>query len=71
MHTDDALNSIGMFSQSLSLALHNAIIHEQMQKLAAIDPLTGLLNRRYGMIRLREEFSKAVTVRRFPGSDNV
>ena len=51
---------IGMFSKSLSLALHNAIIHEQMQKLAAIDPLTGLLNRRYGMIRLREEYSKAV-----------
>ena len=49
-----------MFSQNLSLALHNAIIHEQMQRLAAIDPLTGLLNRRYGMIRLREEYSKAV-----------
>jgi len=56
----EAVNSMGMFSQSLSLALHNAIIHEQMQKLAAIDPLTGLLNRRYGMIRLKEEYSKAV-----------
>jgi diguanylate cyclase (GGDEF)-like protein len=58
--SDDAVNRIGMFSQSLSLAMHNAVIHEQMQKLAAIDPLTGLLNRRYGMIRLKEEYSKAV-----------
>lgn len=59
-YSEDALNRIRMFSQSLSLALHNAIIHEQMQRLAAIDPLTGLLNRRYGMTRLREEYSKAV-----------
>lgn len=59
-YSDDSISRIGMFSQNLSLALHNAIIHEQMQRLAAIDPLTGLLNRRYGMIRLREEYSKAV-----------
>jgi len=59
-YSEDNISRIGMFSQSLSLALHNAIIHEQMQKLAAIDPLTGLLNRRYGMIRLKEEYSKAV-----------
>ena len=49
-----------MFAQNLALAMNNAIIHEQMQRLAAIDPLTGLLNRRYGLIRLREEYSKAV-----------
>jgi len=59
-YSEDSISRIGMFSQNLSLALHNAIIHEQMQRLAAIDPLTGLLNRRYGMIRLREEYSKAV-----------
>lgn len=59
-YSENNISRIGMFSQSLSLALHNAIIHEQMQKLAAIDPLTGLLNRRYGMIRLKEEHSKAV-----------
>jgi len=59
-YNEESVSRIGMFSQNLSLALHNAIIHEQMQRLAAIDPLTGLLNRRYGMIRLREEYSKAV-----------
>ena len=59
-YSEESVSRIGMLSQNLSLALHNAIIHEQMQRLAAIDPLTGLLNRRYGMIRLREEYSKAV-----------
>ncbi|HAJ95434.1 MAG TPA: GGDEF domain-containing protein [Actinobacteria bacterium] len=59
-YSEENISQAGMFSQSLSLALHNAIIHKQMQKLAAIDPLTGLLNRRYGMIRLREEYSKAI-----------
>jgi two-component system, cell cycle response regulator len=59
-YNDENINRIAMFSQSLSLALHNAIIHEQMQTLAAIDALTGLLNRRYGMIRLREEYSRVI-----------
>ncbi|MBU4294240.1 MAG: sensor domain-containing diguanylate cyclase [Actinobacteria bacterium] len=59
-YNDENINRIAMFSQSLSLALHNATIHEQMQTLAAIDPLTGLLNRRYGMIRLREEYSRVI-----------
>ena len=59
-YSEESVSRVGMFSQNLSLALHNAIIHEQIQRLAAIDPLTGLLNRRYGMIRLREEYSKAV-----------
>ena len=59
-YDDENINRIKMFSQSLSLALHNAIIHEQMQKLATIDPLTGLLNRRYGMMRLKEEYARAV-----------
>jgi len=54
------INRIKMFSQSMALALHNAIIHEQMQKLATIDSLTGLINRRYGLVRLKEEFSRAV-----------
>ena len=59
-YDDDTKNKIKMFSQSLSLALHNAIIHEQMQKLATIDPLTSLTNRRYGLVRLKEEYSRAV-----------
>jgi diguanylate cyclase (GGDEF)-like protein len=49
-----------LFKQSLALALNNALDHERLQRLAAIDPLTGLYNRRFGMARLREEFSRAV-----------
>jgi two-component system, cell cycle response regulator len=59
-YDEETITRIKMFSQSLSLALHNAIIHEQMQKLATIDPLTGFINRRYGLIRLKEEYSRAI-----------
>jgi len=61
----EELGLIDIFSQSLSIALNNAIIHEQIQKLAAIDALTGLLNRRYGMIRLKEEYSRALRTEGF------
>ncbi|WKY47288.1 GGDEF domain-containing protein [Eubacteriaceae bacterium ES3] len=53
------LDKVRLNLRALSLALHNAIIHEQVQKLAAIDPLTGVLNRRFGMDRLREEYARS------------
>ena len=56
----DILNSLDLFSQSLALALNNALTHDQVQKLAAIDPLTNIYNRRFGLIRLHEEYSRAV-----------
>ena len=49
--------------QSLSTAaapyLDNSILHEKITELAAIDDLTNILNRRFGLRRLREEFSRA------------
>jgi diguanylate cyclase (GGDEF)-like protein len=48
-----------LFRQPLALALNNALDHERLQRLAAIDPLTGLYNRRFGMARLHEEFTRA------------
>ena len=39
--------------------LDNAILHKRISDLAAIDELTGILNRRFGMRRLKEEFSRA------------
>ncbi len=51
---------LSIFTQSLAVALHNALEHEQMQKLAALDPLTGVLNRRFGLLRLQEEYSRAI-----------
>ncbi len=40
--------------------LQNAALHRRIKQLAALDELTGLLNRRFGLQRLREEFSRAV-----------
>lgn len=45
---------------NFSVALNNALSHEQLQRFAAIDPLTGLYNRRFGLERLSEDFSRSV-----------
>lgn len=42
------------------VALNNALSHERLQKVAAIDPLTGLYNRRFGLERLSQDFSRSV-----------
>lgn len=56
----DIHNSLDLFSQGLALALNNALTHDQVQKLAAIDPLTNIYNRRFGLIRLHEEYARAI-----------
>ncbi len=56
----DQHGRIDLFMQSLGLALNNAMAHDDLQRLAALDPLTGIYNRRFGVGRLREEFSRAV-----------
>lgn len=50
---------IQLFRQSFGLALNNALTHEDMQRMAWIDPLTGTYNRRFGLERLREDFQLA------------
>ena len=39
--------------------LDNSILHKKITELAAIDDLTNILNRRFGMRRLKEEYSRA------------
>ena len=56
----EAKTRMDLFRQSFGLALNNAIAHDRLQRLAALDPLTGIYNRRFGMGRLREEFDRAV-----------
>lgn len=58
---DDAhRNRMDLFLPGLGLALNNALDHERIQTLAAVDPLTGVYNRRFGLLRLHEEFGRAV-----------
>lgn len=56
----DARRLVGLLRPTFGLALNNALVHERLQRLAALDPLTDLYNRRFGLERLREEFSRAV-----------
>jgi diguanylate cyclase (GGDEF)-like protein len=44
----------------LAVALNNALNHEDLQRVAALDPLTGIYNRRFGLQRLTEEFGRAI-----------
>jgi two-component system cell cycle response regulator len=50
------------FRTDLGLALSNALSHDRLQRLAALDPLTDAYNRRFGMVRLQEEFGRALRV---------
>jgi GGDEF domain-containing protein len=58
--TAEERNRLDLFRQGLALALHNALLYDRLERLAALDPLTGLYNRRFGMARLHEEFGRAV-----------
>ncbi|WP_322628329.1 GGDEF domain-containing protein [Halothiobacillus sp.] len=48
-----------LLMQGLGLALNNALMHADLQRVAALDPLTNIYNRRFGMKRLEEELSRA------------
>ncbi|AGF79057.1 diguanylate cyclase (GGDEF) domain-containing protein [Desulfocapsa sulfexigens DSM 10523] len=40
--------------------LQNALLHNKIQEMASYDSLTHILNRRFGLVRLEEEFSTAL-----------
>jgi len=56
----DGVALIEQFRADLGLAMNNALAHDRLERLAAVDPLTDAYNRRFGLARLREEFSRAV-----------
>ncbi len=51
---------ISQLLPNFAVALNNALSHERLQRVAAIDTLTGLYNRRFGLERLSQEFSRSV-----------
>ena len=58
--SEDSLDMLATCAPILSMAFNNAITHQQMQRLAALDSLTGIYNRRFGYNRIQEEFSRAI-----------
>ncbi len=56
----DAMPLVEQFRADLGLAMNNALAHDRLERLAAVDPLTDAYNRRFGMARLQEEYSRAV-----------
>ena len=56
----DAKKRLGLFSQNLAMALHNALLFDRLERLAALDSLTGIYNRRFGLTRLHEEFGRTL-----------
>jgi two-component system, cell cycle response regulator len=44
----------------LAVALNNSLNHEDLQRVSAMDPLTGVYNRRFGLQRLTEEFGRSL-----------
>lgn len=53
------LSLLDTLTTVLGLALNNALAHDELERLAALDGLTGLYNRRFGLARLEEEYSRS------------
>ena len=49
-----------LFHQGFGLAIQNALSHRQLQRVAALDALTGAYNQHFGLKRLNEEFNRAI-----------
>lgn len=56
---DELTRLISTLLQGLGLALNNALLYDDLQRVAALDPLTGVYNRGFGMRRLEEELARA------------
>lgn len=50
---------LSLLQKGLGLAIRNALTHQEIQRIAVLDGLTGIYNRRFGMQRLHEEFGRA------------
>jgi diguanylate cyclase (GGDEF)-like protein len=55
----ESIRLLNLLRQSLGLALNNALAHNDLQRVAALDGLTNVYNRHFGMKRLNEEFLRS------------
>ncbi len=62
-YSHNAISRLGLFGQNLAMALHNSLLFDRLERLAALDPLTGIYNRRFGLTRLHEEFGRALRMK--------
>jgi two-component system cell cycle response regulator len=58
-YTEEEVRRFRLMSRPLALAFHNALAYDELERVAALDGLTGCYNRKFGMARLREEFTRA------------
>ncbi|HMN59941.1 MAG TPA: sensor domain-containing diguanylate cyclase, partial [Anaerolinea sp.] len=54
------IRMIEMFSQQAAIAIHNARLFSEVQRLAVTDVLTGIYNRRAFFDRARQEYNRSV-----------
>ncbi len=60
--TKERKNLVTRVLNEYKIAYESAEMYERMQDMAAIDELTGLYNRRFGMKRLNEEYKRALRI---------
>jgi diguanylate cyclase (GGDEF)-like protein len=58
-YTEEEVRRLRLMSRPLALAFHNALAYDELERVAALDGLTGCYNRKFGMARVREEFARA------------
>jgi len=56
----EQLATLETYSSYMAPYLQNALLHNKIQEMASYDALTHVLNRRFGIVRLEEEFSTAM-----------
>ncbi len=62
-YEEQVLEELKVYTHGLSLGMHNAIIHDKLEQLSVLDPLTKIYNIRFGIERLKEEFDRSVRIK--------
>ncbi|MEN8190557.1 MAG: GGDEF domain-containing protein [Thermodesulfobacteriota bacterium] len=57
---EQTTTTLETYASYMAPYLQNALLHYKIEEMASYDALTGVLNRRFGLLRLKEEVSKAI-----------